>query len=63
MEETSEYELEKFPIWHSIEILIDPANPHDFIMKGFAGYKLAIFMGYLFIIFPLIALIYIILKW
>ena len=54
--------VEKFPIGHSIEILIDPANPHDFIMKGFAGYKLAIFMGYLFIIFPLIALIYIILK-
>ena len=52
--------VEKFPIGHSIEILIDPSNPYEFIMKGFAAYKLLIIMGYCFIIPSVIALIYVI---
>ena len=50
--------VEKYPIGNSIEILIDPANPNDFIMKGFAMYKLLIFMGVIFIISCTLALIY-----
>lgn len=54
--------VEKFPIGNSIEILIDPSNPNDFIMKGFASYKLLIIMGYGFIIPSIIALVYVIYK-
>ena len=50
--------VEKYPIGNSIEILIDPKNPNDFIMKGFAMYKLLIFMGACFIIFCTLALTY-----